>query len=357
MPTLAVRQDLKPLLPLTAAEQAALEGYERTIESGKQAFIDVGTALAAVRDGRLYRAEYPDFQTYCVSRWGIGASRGRQLISAANVARLLESVTAVTLENEAQARELVPFIGGGLEAFWQTVVETAPTKDGSPHVTAAHIKSVASVVGEIATQQGMDTGDGVIVPFRQLLNHRITEETAERFARQTQHVRDKMGLVDGDEWRTPDGAHLDAVRRLFEGRIDLDPCSTPEANNTIKARRYYTKADDGLKSRWSGYVFLNPPFSYPLVEQFTARAISLHEAQKTKGTIILVNNATDTDWFQSLLGRYLNCFPRGRILFNHPERNSPGSRQGQTFFYMGDNEAGFISEFSELGTVTRTVTQ
>ena len=185
--------ELPALNPLTSAERQELEGHERTIERGKKVFMEVGEALMAIRDKRLYRQTHPDFHTYCQDRWSIGASRGRQLINAAQVTRLLAAVSDEVPENERQARELAPFLSSGLEAFWATVVSTAPTKqDGSRHITAQHIKSVAVSVAEIAQAGAMDDGTGEEKPFKTLLTARVTEETAERLKRQSEYVRQKM---------------------------------------------------------------------------------------------------------------------------------------------------------------------
>lgn len=49
-----------------------------------------------------------------------------------------------------------------------------------------------------------------------------------------------------------------AARRSI-GEFDLDPASTPEANKLVDAERIFTEKDDGLRRKWRGNVFLNPP--------------------------------------------------------------------------------------------------
>lgn len=43
--------------------------------------------------------------------------------------------------------------------------------------------------------------------------------------------------------------------------FDLDVCAPPGGIPWIPAKRYYTQADDGLVSPWSGRVWMNCPYS------------------------------------------------------------------------------------------------
>jgi hypothetical protein len=53
---------------------------------------------------------------------------------------------------------------------------------------------------------------------------------------------------------------VEATRKVL-GVIDLDPASSPEANELIQAARIFTREDDGIQQPWSHdtKVFLNPP--------------------------------------------------------------------------------------------------
>ena len=47
------------------------------------------------------------------------------------------------------------------------------------------------------------------------------------------------------------------------GGIDLDPASDREAQKVVKAETFYSENMDGIRLRWEGRVWLNPPWSLP----------------------------------------------------------------------------------------------
>ncbi len=72
----------------------------------------------------------------------------------------------------------------------------------------------------------------------------------------------------------------------------------------------------------------------------------------TQQAVLLVNNATDTDWFQALLRRYPVCFIDGRVKFYRLDiQKEPSARQGQAFFYAGPNVDRFQEVFGQFGVV------
>lgn len=156
---------------------------------------------------------------------------------------------------------------------------------------------------------------------------------------------------DGDEWYTP-SAIIESARTLMGG-IDIDPASCAAAQKSIRAGAYLTKEDDALRNdiRWAGRMWLNPPYSIPLITLFVDKAISEYEAGNVTEAVILTNNSSDTVWFHALLSRFPACFTRGRVKFWRPNHDVFGARQGQTIFYMGDNVDGFIAEFGTHGQV------
>ena len=98
------------------------------------------------------------------------------------------------------------------------------------------------------------------------------------------------------EWFTP-AEYIEKARKVL-GDIDLDPASCKTAQRVVKAKKFYTREQDGLQQSWSGRVWLNPPYSQPDIAHFAEKMVnSLADIQ---AAVMLTNSATDTGWFQSL---------------------------------------------------------
>jgi hypothetical protein len=95
------------LLPLSSDELATKADLVAVVDRTIASFIECGTALAEIRDRRLYRDEHPTFEAFVLDRWAISARRARQLMASAAVVASLPSGTAVPL-TERHARELMP---------------------------------------------------------------------------------------------------------------------------------------------------------------------------------------------------------------------------------------------------------
>lgn len=155
----------------------------------------------------------------------------------------------------------------------------------------------------------------------------------------------------GNEWYTPP-EYIEAARKAM-GSIDTDPASSEFANKYIKAKKYFTKENDGLKKKWEGNVWLNPPYSQPLIDEFSNAVSSKFKNQEVSQACILVNNATETNWFQRMLGTAsCVCFVKGRIRFLNIAGNPTSTPlQGQTILYFGNNSDGFKKHFDKFGFI------
>jgi hypothetical protein len=99
---------------------------EQTIERGLKTFYEVGTALLAIRDGRLYRQGHETFETYYKERWGFQKAYAYRLIEAAQTADRVSPIGDIRPTNEAQVRPLTRLEPEQQKEAWERAVETAP---------------------------------------------------------------------------------------------------------------------------------------------------------------------------------------------------------------------------------------
>jgi phage N-6-adenine-methyltransferase len=159
---------------------------------------------------------------------------------------------------------------------------------------------------------------------------------------------------DSGAWFTP-APYARMVEEVL-GQIDLDPFSADAANVNIRARRYFTAGQDAYRQRWfesKGTVFMNPPYTRGMVEGAVELFLAHWETGVITQGIVLVNNATETCWFQSLL-RHSSavCFTERRIAFENVDgKQVSGNTRGQAFFYFGRNVRRFADVFGRIGKV------
>jgi hypothetical protein len=111
-----------------------LAELEKLIAKGRKTFVEVGLALAEIRDMRLYKREYSGFAEYCQNKWGWNKSYAYYMIDSAEVVKALPEKVSTMVDSERQVRELAKVPAKERAGVVQAIVES-----GKP-VTAAEIR-------------------------------------------------------------------------------------------------------------------------------------------------------------------------------------------------------------------------
>lgn len=115
------------------------------------------------------------------------------------------------------------------------------------------------------------------------------------------------------EWETPQFLY-DELNAIYH--FQLDVCAN--ATNH-KARRYFSKADDGLAQFWSKSNWMNPPYGREIYYW-------VKKAFDNPLTVCLLPARTDTKWFHEFI--YHNPaaqirFLKGRLKFGGATTSAP----------------------------------
>lgn len=209
---------IMPLDSLSEGERQRLNINEAIIQKHLKAYIEVGNALADIRDHRLYREQFGTFEAYCDKRWGIGRSRAYQFIAGAEVANHLFTTVDMAPANEAQVRPMTCLTPDEAKVVWKVVLDTAP--EGK--VTASHVQSVVDVTKQMMVTGAVDDGSGEQIKVSELVKAQITEETYERMQRQRQHIIDrgkKRDYIHNREPFTVNGSGQVTITGLPAGAV------------------------------------------------------------------------------------------------------------------------------------------
>jgi DNA N-6-adenine-methyltransferase (Dam) len=157
-----------------------------------------------------------------------------------------------------------------------------------------------------------------------------------------------MTPTPSDEWYTPPAVIEDA--RTVMGRIDCDPASSIVAQGIVKAGvAHYLGHSDGITAKWTGAVWLNPPYSR--AGPFVNALIRKYRDGEIEQAILLTNACTDTRWFHAAWrASQAKLLTLDRLHFWRADpSDARRSRQGQAFFYFGSNVPAFIRTFGKYG--------
>lgn len=145
-----------------------------------------------------------------------------------------------------------------------------------------------------------------------------------------------------DEWYTPKEI-IDAL-----GKFDLDPCA-PVKPLWKTAETMYNKNNDGLTKDWVGRVWLNPPYSRPLIERFVTRL-----AEHGNGIALLFNRC-DSKMFQDVIFEKATAmkFLRNRIRFSAGGTRGDSLGCGSILIAFGEDNAEILRTCDIAGKYVR----
>ncbi|MGG6295244.1 DNA N-6-adenine-methyltransferase [Leptolyngbya sp. AN02str] len=364
---------------LDLLEEQISEGLEQ-IEAGKQR---VWQAVAEIQQHQLWRVSgHESFESYCKQRWGWERSNAYEVAEAGKITNELQESGIPDSElptSVSQTRELKKIAPEQRAEALRTAIATTNGKPTAKAIRAAVQATEQPIVckpaitpEEFNREMQRSTFTGC-----HLCKHRMLTDSGDRYWCDLGEFDDTLLLKhnwmemnegcksyatpatqpfrEGDEWGTPDTPDhpiITKARLVFGGEITLDPASNDLAQQTVQAKHYYTIQTNGLKQPWFGNVWLNAPYSFPLIELFNERLIEHWQEQKITAALSITNNATETGWYQELaVACTLRLDFTGRIPFHNPYKTGESNRQGQSLFYFGHHPERFIKAFGEYGLI------
>jgi transcriptional regulator with XRE-family HTH domain len=122
-------------------------------------------------------------------------------------------------------------------------------------------------------------------------------------------------------WETP--PELAHALTAAVGGFDLDPCAATSDRRKarVKAKILLTATDDGLSARWTGRVFVNPPYSRGIADWV---AKCWRESERGCVVIGLLPVRPDTAWWHNYIANKADIFMlKGRLKFSGSPSAAP----------------------------------
>lgn len=159
-------------------------------------------------------------------------------------------------------------------------------------------------------------------------------------------------------WGTP-LKYVKAVKDVFGGHIDLDPCSN-EYSIVHAKTEYRLPEHDGLKESWDyPTIFINPPYGIDKVRKTTiknwlAKCTHANEQYNSEVLALIPIAANTAHWKKYVFTKARAiCFlydTRLRFLENGKD-GGKGAPMACAMIYWGNNYHRFYSVFIEYGAV------
>lgn len=134
-----------------------------------------------------------------------------------------------------------------------------------------------------------------------------------------------MMSSSNDDWGTPQELY-DCLDKLFDLRLDV--CANEK---NAKTYYYFDEKNNGLKQRWFGNCFMNPPYSKPNKKEnkpglihWIEKTIRESKKKRVNYVVALLPARTETDWFELVWeNASLILFLHGRLKFEGAKSSAP----------------------------------
>jgi hypothetical protein len=163
-------------------------------------------------------------------------------------------------------------------------------------------------------------------------------------------VREPDPEDDQADYVTPPEV-IEAARDAMAS-IDLDPASSREANDVVRATVYYNPGEDGLAQPWRGNVWLHPPDG--AWHEWIPKILAELDAGRVPQLCLLARaEAFTSRAFAPLVARLdALLVPDGRINSIGPSGST--AKYGSLIGYVGHRTDEFVEAFAGFGTVLVT---
>lgn len=159
-------------------------------------------------------------------------------------------------------------------------------------------------------------------------------------------------------WGTPH-KYVNAVKEIFGGHIDLDPCSN-EFSVVNAQTEYRLPEHDGLKESWNyPTIYVNPPYGIDkergtTIKNWLAKSAYAHKEYNSEVLALVPIAANTSHWKKYVFTQAKSiCFlydTRLRFLENGQDTGK-GAPMACAMIYWGNNQNKFYEVFIEHGAV------
>jgi hypothetical protein len=159
-------------------------------------------------------------------------------------------------------------------------------------------------------------------------------------------------------WCTPE-KYVKAIRKMFNGTIELDPCSNKWSIVNANTE-YMLPKDDGLTKEWNyKTIYVNPPYGADrirgtTIKNWLKKCVETHKKYHSEILALIPVATNTTHWKHYIFGQaHTICFlydTRLKFIIDGSDDNK-GAPMACCMVYWGENIPRFQSVFFEFGAV------